>query len=368
MLYSSFSFIYKYLLASLMISSFISKHDFTFCVDANNMNALDWASKDGSMGRIIHECINRGKNVTILVANVPNVHKGAKLSDIIPFIDFPSKFPNCTVKAIESIEASPSVHSALIINNREHYFTETEGVLEFNEFWGDKCTHLFEDNSIPSFIDSSFPSVNDAIALTQPNEITRSATIQNTGDVRLNEIYAHIKDSILQGNDEQDIRRILSGKNVNVTFSDSYVNSALAALILVNIIKEIKETYDFEINEVSLQIQGPKRNCSNDRWNRYTWVSWSFPDSDTADDYIKEVFEEYLDITPNFSTIIPDHFRWLRFQPMGEDRYVELRPDHGIVGGWQSSHVYGDLQYINEYSEIESKDNTSIVYYLIIKK
>lgn len=30
MLYSSFSFIYKYLLASLMISSFISKHDFTF--------------------------------------------------------------------------------------------------------------------------------------------------------------------------------------------------------------------------------------------------------------------------------------------------------------------------------------------------
>ena len=345
-----------------------SKHDFTFCVDANNMNALDWASKDGSMGRIIHECINRGKNVTILVANVPNVHKGAKLSDIIPFIDFPSKFPNCTVKAIESIEASPSVHSALIINNREHYFTETDGVLEFNEFWGDKCTHLFEDNSIPSFIDSSFPSVNDAIALTQPNEITRSATIQNTGDVRLNEIYAHIKDSILQGNDEQDIRRILSGKNVNVTFSDSYVNSALAALILVNIIKEIKETYDFEINEVSLQIQGPKRNCSNDRWNRYTWLSWSFPDSDTADDYIKEVFEEYLDITPNFSTIIPDHFRWLRFQPMGEDRYVELRPDHGIVGGWQSCHVYGDLQYINEYSEIKSKDNTSIVYYLIINK
>lgn len=72
-----------------------SKHDFTFCVDANNMNYLDWSSKDGSMGRIIYECINRGKNVTILVSNVPNVKSGAKLSDIIPFVDFPSKFPNC---------------------------------------------------------------------------------------------------------------------------------------------------------------------------------------------------------------------------------------------------------------------------------
>ena len=54
---------------------------------------------------------------------------------------------------------------------------------------------------------------------------------------------------------------------MNITFSDSYVNSALAALILVNLIKEVKETYDFEINEVNLQIQGPKRNCYNDKWS-----------------------------------------------------------------------------------------------------
>ena len=206
------------------------------------------------------------------------------------------------------------------------------------------------------------------IALTQPNEVTRSATLKNLGNVRLNEIYSIIKDSLLHCNDEQDITQILSGKKVNITFSDSYVNSALAALILVNLIKEIKETYNFEINEVSLQIQGPKRNCYNDRWNPYSYLSWSFPDENTADGYIQEVFEDYLDITPNFSSIIPDHFRWLRFQPLDEDKYVELRPDHGILGGWQSNHVYRDLKYINEYSKIESKDNISIVYYLIIKK
>lgn len=345
-----------------------SKHDFTFCVDANNMNALDWASKDGSMGRIIHACINRGKNVTILVSNVPNAQKGTKLSDIIPFIDFPSKFPNCTVKAIDSIETTPSVYSALIINNKEHYFTETEGVLELNECWGEKCTSLFGDNNIPIFIDRTFPSVNDAIALAQPNEVTRSTTITDTGYVKLNKIYSLIKESLLHGDDELIIKNILSGKKVKVTFSDSYVNSALAALILVNLIKEIKKTYDFEINEVSLQIQGPKRNCHNEYWNKYTWLSWSFPNAKAADQYIQEVFEDYLDITPNFSSIIPDHFRWLRFQPLGEDKYIEFRPDHGIVGGWQSSKVYGELNSVTEYSEIECKDNISIVYYLIIKK
>jgi hypothetical protein len=332
------------------------------------MNALDWASKDGSMGRIIHACINRGKNVTILVSNVPNAQKGTKLSDIIPFIDFPSKFPNCTVKAIESIETTPSVYSALIINNKEHYFTETEGVLELNECWGEKCTSLFGDNNIPIFIDRTFPSVNDAIALAQPNEVTRSTTITDTGYVKLNKIYSLIKESLLHGDDELIIKNILSGKKVKVTFSDSYVNSALAALILVNLIKEIKKTYDFEINEVSLQIQGPKRNCHNEYWNKYTWLSWSFPNAKAADQYIQEVFEDYLDITPNFSSIIPDHFRWLRFQPLGEDKYIEFRPDHGIVGGWQSSKVYGELNSVTEYSEIECKDNISIVYYLIIKK
>ena len=332
------------------------------------MNVLDWTIRDGSMGRIIHECINRGKNVTILVSNVPNAQKGAKLSDIIPFIDFPSKFPNCKVKAVESLETSSSVYSALIINNKVHYFTETEGVLELNEYWGDKCTHLFVDDNIPSFVDGLFPSINDVKALTQPNEITRSATLKDLGNIRLNELYSIIKNSLLHGNDEQDVAKILSKKKVNVTFSDSYVNSALAALILVNLIKEIKKTYDFEINEVHLQIQGPKRNCYNDKWSDYAWLSWSFPNSIEADKYIREVFEEYLDITPSFSPIIPDHFRWLRFQPLGEDKYIEIRPDHGILGVWQSKHKYGDLNYITEYSEIECKDNTSIVYYLIIKK
>ena len=355
------------LLATQLYSK-ASNQDFTFCADANNMNVLDWTIKDGSMGRIIHECINRGKNVTILVSNVPNAQKGAKLSDIIPFIDFPSKFPNCKVKAVESLETSSSVYSALIINNKVHYFTETEGVLELNEYWGDKCTHLFVDDNIPSFVDGLFPSINDVKALTQPNEITRSATLKDLGNIRLNELYSIIKNSLLHDNDEQDVAKILSKKKVNVTFSDSYVNSALAALILVNLIKEIKKTYDFEINEVHLQIQGPKRNCYNDKWSDYAWLSWSFPNSIEADKYIREVFDEYLDITPSFSPIIPDHFRWLRFQPLGEDKYIEIRPDHGILGVWQSKHKYGDLNYITEYSEIECKDNISIVYYLIIKK
>lgn len=350
-----------------------SKSDFVFCADVNNMNALDWTSKDGVMGRIIHECVNRNKKVTILVSNVPNVKNGAKLSDIVPFIDFPSKFPNCTVKAVKSIETSPGVFSALIIDNKAHYYTEDDGVLELNEFWGENCTTLYEDGNIPTFTYESFPTVSDAIALTQPNEITLQATIDTNVKrvIRLNEIYSFVKGFLFKGHDleEQAVRKILSGKKINIRFSDTYVNSALAALILVYLIKELKETYNFEINEIALQIQGTKRNCSNPKWDDSTWISWSYPYAAMADRYIKKVFEDVLGITPIFSKIEPDHYRWMRFNPVGESNHIEIRPDYGILGGWHSPYIYRELDYITGLSKIETKDNVAaIVYYLIIRK
>ena len=337
------------------------------------MNILDWTSKDGVMGRIIHECVNRNKKVTILVSNVPNVKNGAKLSDIVPFIDFPSKFPNCTVKAVKSIETSPGVFSALIVDNKSHYYTEDDGVLELNELWGENCTTLYEDGNIPTFIYESFPTVNDAIAVTQPNEITLQATIDTNVKrvIRLNEIYSFVKGFLFEGHDheEQAVRKILSGKKINIRFSDTYVNSALAALILVYLIKELKETYNFAINEIALQIQGTKRNCSNPKWDDATWISWSYPYAAMADRYIKKVFEDVLGITPIFSKIEPDHYRWMKFNPVGESNHIEIRPDYGILGGWHSPYIYRELDYITGLSKIETKDNVAaIVYYLIIRK
>lgn len=345
-----------------------SKTDFIFCTDATDMNILDWSSKNGVMGRIIHECINRGKNVTILVANVPSAANGAKLSDIVPFIGLESKFPNCTVKAIKSIESTPGKFSALIVNNREHYYTETEGVFQFNELWGENCTDLYEEFNIPSFQYEVFPDINDAIRVTQPDEITRSLTITDCINVKISEIYALIKKDLLVGDDDKEIRQILSGKKVDIRFSDTYVNSALAALVLVYFIKEIKETYNFEINSVSLQIQGDKRKCNNINWNLTTWASWSFLNASMADNYIRQVFNKVLKIDPDFSPIRPDHCRWLRFKPTGEEKYMEIRPDHGILGAWQANYTYGDLGTINEMAEISTKPDTSTVYYIIYKK
>ena len=130
----------------------------------------------------------------------------------------------------------------------------------------------------------------------------------------------------------------------------------------------MKDTYNFDIKTVDLQFNGPKRRCDNLQWNGYSWITFNFPNIQMADDYVHDLFVSVLGINPNFSTIQPDHYRWLRFQPEGEDTYVEIRPDHGIGGGWKSNEQYKDLDYLDGTTQIQMKQDTDIVYYLLTKK
>lgn len=344
-----------------------STTNITFCADASNMNILDWTTIDGQMGRTIHECINRRINVTILIAGLPD--NSADASDLLPFVDLGSKFPNCTVKAIKSIEAKPGQFSALTINNSEHYFTETNGALELNESWGTKCGAIYVENNVPSFAYESFPTMNDVLNRILPDEIVLQKTITSAQQTTLKNFYQVIQNQLIGGNQNYNskLTDILTGKKVDIRFSDSYMNSALAALMLAYMIKGMREKYGFNINSVSLQIQGQKRNCKNIHWNQYSWLSYSYDDELMADEYIKETFENVLGITPDFSTIQPDHCRWLRIKPVGEDNYIEIRPDHGIMGGWTTNLKYIDIDYVDENTSIFTKANTSLVYYLIIK-
>ena len=342
----------------------------TFCVDASEMNIDDWVSRDGEMGSLLRECDKHGKSVTILVSNVPSVAKGNTLSEIIPFADLPSKLPDYTVEAIDSLERTPGVYSALIVDGaiRSHYFVEQQGVLPFTEKWGDNCNALYGDQNVPTFKQESFPTITQILALNRPTNYIRSGSIRNM-NTTIGRFYADvIQANVLQPNDVADITEILSGKRVNITFSDSYVNSALASLMLTYLIKSIRDLCDFEIGRVDLQFQAPNRNCNNPRWNDYTYINLSFPDAEMADDYTKEQFEGILEVTPNFLGGIPDHCRWLCFQPEGEDCNVEIRPDYSIAGGWQSPHKYMDADRLDGNTVIKTKSDTVVVYYVFINK
>jgi len=342
----------------------------TLCVDGNEMNIGDWASHDGEIGSLLYECEKRGKQVTILVRNVPSIANGNTLPEIIPFVDLPAKLKNYTVYAVDSIGNTPGVYSALIVDSttQSHYFVEQQGVLPFSDKWGDNCTALYCDNNIPDFRPATFPTIQDVLQLNRPSKYIRSCDVQNISTTIGRLFTDVIQTNILQFGDNEDIREILSRKRVNITFSDSYVNSALAGLMLSYLIKGVKDTYDFEINRVDFQFQAYNRNCNNPNWNDYTFINKSFSNEADADNYIREQFEGMFDVQPNFLNGIPDHYRWLRFQPEGESCYLEIRPDYGIAGGWLSQHKYQDIDRLDGSTKIWTKNDTVVVYYLFVNK
>ena len=368
----------KLLLTNLY--SRIATNTISICVDASSMNIQEWTNKDGVMGNLINECLLRGKTVELIVGNMPDF-KTCDAQEMVPFIDLQAKFPNCTVRGVESVTFNG--HTSLMIVDGNHYFSTTPDVNYFNEEWGEAVAYFYESYHAPQFTDVQFPSVNDFHVKLLPNEVTKNCTITRAhfdamGVSRINEVFRNvIEPKLLDDDDEDAIETILRGKRVKVTFSDAYVNSALSGLMLATIIKEFKEQYGFEIDSVDLKVQAPQNDPRyvNTRikngWNPLKpspHVSHNHNSDTEADQYIQQAFGTVLGLTPNLD-VVGDHCRWLTFQPVGEDCRVEFRPDHGISGGWFCSKTYDYLYSLSGYTPLKMhKDIDRIIFYLIYKR
>lgn len=138
--------------------------------------------------------------------------------------------------------------------------------------------------------------------------------------------------------------------------------------MLVYLLKELRDMYSFTFAAVTLNIKSAKRNCVNPIWSDNSFISFNFPNEKDADSFIMDCFEGILGITPVFSQTVPDHYRWIRLQAEGETSYMELRPDHGISGGWQSSERYFSADFLDGSTIAELKRGVEALYYLLLKK
>ena len=159
---------------------------------------------------------------------------------------------------------------------------------------------------------------------------------------------------------------VLKGKHVNITFSDMYVNSALASLMLVYLIKEMKQLFGYTIDSITLQLDSPKRKCYNDRYNEWTPINMNFSCKEDADEYTDNLFMNVLGIEPEHSFNDANHHRWLKIETK-DGGLVEIRPDHGISGGYKSDSKYLNLDSLNGSVNVV-RNNEDVLYYVIIKK
>lgn len=119
------------------------------------------------------------------------------------------------------------------------------------------------------------------------------------------------------------------------------------------------------LNALNTQFLG-KRRCQNDRFNDWTPISFNFESKEDADAYTDRLFLDVLNIDPEHSFNDADHHRWLKIETT-DGNLVEIRPDHGISGGYKSESKYMNLDSLNGSVRVV-RNNEDVLYYIIIKK
>ena len=233
------------------------------------------------------------------------------------------------------------------------------------------CTNrIFEDRNTPDFEYTTLPNIASVIG-----KLRTSGKLVLEGDIpdqRYN-VTKIFSNAICQGiirdvNVINQIENILRDQNVTVNFSDAYVNSALAGIILAYMIKEVKDLFNCSIDHITLQLDSKKRTWGNG-FNNYNYIYENFENKDACNTFMENIFNDVLD-SDYYEESNVKHHRWLKFtSPRG---CVELRPDHGIDGGWFTRTRYCDIEYMNDYSNIyvSKKDygQADVIYYVIINR
>jgi len=336
-----------------------------FCVSdkAKGMSISDWHSHNSEMGKYIHDAIRLGKKVKINVEYHPELHNSN--ADKLPFVNF-SAMPDCEVQFVQESVGIKTVLEIQYNQRRiERYITTDIDALSLSNEWGEPSNHIYLDDQVSSFESEPSPSITESL-----NEIIRDGKAQKEYFRVKNYFSDIIKPCVVKDGDDVEIRKIIGDKDVKIFFSDMYVNSALSSLLLAYLIKEMRDLYGFEISSLTLQLDSPKRKCTNSQFDEDTRIHYNFQCEEDADAYTYRLIEKLLGIRPEPSEKNAEHHRWLRIE--AEDgSFVEIRPDHSIGGGWYSTSTYMNIDTLDGNviaKRIRRGKAVEVLYYLIMKK
>ena len=166
----------------------------------------------------------------------------------------------------------------------------------------------------------------------------------------------------LQLEEKKSLLEVMEGKDFKVSYSDRYLKTPLACLLLTQFIRSMKTELNFSIREVLINV---KEIQSFNLYNTNMYII-----NDCATDKEREVLLKTfaLDLN-NFSVNTPHdlpHYRYFKFY--SDDVEVIIRPDAGIEHGWFVRNKNETVESIHANSKIDivQRMNKKLLYTLSI--
>jgi len=340
-----------------------SIHSVTFCFTDDQMDSSQWLCVEHQFGQIVHSLISRGKRVEFVLEYCADQH--TTIPERLPFCLLEFECRNIHLRAVRDMG---DFKTAMIIRGNhgiQRFFIDDGGTIPMNDTWG-SCNELYFDSVDPQWDDVHLPTLNELYNQRNANEIIKAGEIflNLNQNVRIDHLFNDAITPALQLNDQElaELERILNGQNVRINYSDRYVNSPLSCLMIVYLIQELRERFGFTIEQIDLQLSD---DVNNTRWNDYTYIKFNYPNPDMRDNDLISRFRDVLDIEPTIYND-PTHYRTLYIENENGE-YVDIRPDHGISGGWNHTgrEQYQEWLLLDGSVRVTKHDEDDILYYLL---
>ena len=331
----------------------------------------DFTSISTSIGLALSNAVHEGKTVKIYVEYDKDIDD---FDTLLALANMKTMLSNFEVVPVRSLGDLPTVMLVKSDNKFIHYFTDQDSsTLSMSSDWIETTNRIFSDDVVPSFETISLPTMSSLKeTMRSQGRVILEGDLPDedymTGSLFTRGILRNI---VREDKDLQLMLDILKDQNATVDFSDSYVNSALAAILLPSIIKEVSTSFNCKIDNITLQLDSYKRNGIGSNYGKYEYITKNFENKQACDEFLKDRFEDFLGMDyleyPN-----EKHHRWLKFTtPKG---VVEIRPDHGLDGGWYTSVKYNQIEDNPNYPFESIKicksqhGKADIVYYILLTK
>ena len=347
-----------------------------FIPKENELLASDWNDRNSPIGTLLHKAQSQGKTINLFIEYDKND------KDLTTqFILYNTATALSWLDSVSGAEFSGAIRSAIVLRDAagvvQNYFTDEFDAIPLSNAWGTDCDALYQDSVYPTFIGLKLPSNNEIQRLLAGgNRMVMDGEIRD-GVYSTDCIFRDIiLNQVIKGNSQmlEGIHSILIEKHVDIQFTENYLVSPIACIILTGLIKELKARYNLIIDSISLNLDNSL--CVNGNKNypvREQYIRCNFDSQLDRDTYVKNLMANELGVIPTIGVNSVDHHRWLRLTTKN-GQYVEIRPDHGIGACWKNdSYKHRDLpglgmpitfQKLNRRYGLEP----TIVYYILFEK
>ena len=303
-----------------------------FIPKENELLASDWNDRNSPIGTLLHKAQSQGKTINLFIEYDKND------KDLTTqFILYNTATALSWLDSVSGAEFSGAIRSAIVLRDAagvvQNYFTDEFDAIPLSNAWGTDCDALYQDSVYPTFIGLKLPSNNEIQRLLAGgNRMVMDGEIRD-GVYSTDCIFRDIiLNQVIKGNSQmlEGIHSILIEKHVDIQFTENYLVSPIACIILTGLIKELKARYNLIIDSISLNLDNSL--CVNGNKNypvREQYIRCNFDSQLDRDTYVKNLMANELGVIPTIGVNSVDHHRWLRLTTKN-GQYVEIRPDHGI--------------------------------------